>query len=58
MALSEREQQVLRDLEKQLHADDPSLAGSMRPAGGGLSRGPALSRGCPDGDPSARRCGP
>ena len=34
MALSEREQQVLRDLEKQLHADDPSLAGSMRPAGG------------------------
>ena len=29
MALSEREQQVLRDLEKQLHADDPSLAGSM-----------------------------
>ena len=34
MALSEREQQVLRDLEKQLHADDPSLAGSMRPTGG------------------------
>ena len=34
MALSDREQQVLRDLEKQLHADDPSLAGSMRPAGG------------------------
>lgn len=38
MALSEREQQVLRDLEKQLHADDPSLAGSMRPAAGGARR--------------------
>lgn len=29
MALSEREQQVLRDLEEQLHVEDPSLAHSM-----------------------------
>ena len=29
MALSEREQQVLRDLEEQLHADDPGLASSI-----------------------------
>ena len=29
MALSEREQQVLRDLEDQLHVEDPSLAHTM-----------------------------
>ena len=29
MALSEREQQVLRDLEEQLHVEDPSLAHTM-----------------------------
>ena len=29
MALSEREQQVLRDLEAQLHADAPDLVDSM-----------------------------
>lgn len=32
MALSEREQQVLRDLEEQLHVEDPSLATSMKQA--------------------------
>lgn len=32
MELSEREQQVLRDLEQQLRADDPSLASSMAKA--------------------------
>lgn len=32
MALSEREQQVLRDLEEQLHADDPDLASSIEQA--------------------------
>lgn len=30
MALSEREQQVLRDLEEQLHEDDPTLVTSMQ----------------------------
>ncbi|WP_172120899.1 DUF3040 domain-containing protein [Actinomyces faecalis] len=30
MALTEREQQVLRDLEEQLHEDDPTLVSSMR----------------------------
>ena len=29
MALSEREQQVLRDLESQLHQEDPSLADTL-----------------------------
>ncbi|VEG26862.1 DUF3040 domain-containing protein [Actinomyces howellii] len=29
MALTEREQQVLRDLEQQLHSEDPSLAQTM-----------------------------
>ncbi|AYD89586.1 DUF3040 domain-containing protein [Actinomyces sp. 2119] len=29
MALSEREQQVLRDLESQLHQEDPGLADTM-----------------------------
>lgn len=29
MALTEREQQVLRDLEQQLHSDDPHLAQTM-----------------------------
>ncbi|MBO3724289.1 DUF3040 domain-containing protein [Actinomyces bowdenii] len=29
MALSEREQQVLRDLESQLHQEDPALADSL-----------------------------
>ena len=29
MPLSEREQQVLRDLEEQLHEDDPSLASTI-----------------------------
>lgn len=38
MALSEREQQVLRDLEEQLHADDPGLASSIEDAGRGLGR--------------------
>ena len=33
MALSEREQQVLRDLERQLHEDDPGLASSIEQAG-------------------------
>lgn len=32
MALSEREQQVLRDLEQQLHVEDPSLADTMEQA--------------------------
>ena len=30
MALSEREQQVLRDLESQLHQDDPDLAQTLQ----------------------------
>lgn len=38
MALSEREQQVLRDLEAQLNQEDPSLASSMEQAEKRLDR--------------------
>ncbi|AMD87692.1 DUF3040 domain-containing protein [Actinomyces radicidentis] len=38
MALSEREQQVLRDLEEQLHDEDPALVDSMDDAGRELGR--------------------
>nr|WP_300337722.1 DUF3040 domain-containing protein [Actinomyces sp.] len=38
MALSEREQQVLRDLEEQLHEDDPTLVSSMQQGGQRLAR--------------------
>lgn len=38
MALSEREQQVLRDLEQQLHEDDPGLTSSMEQAGRTMGR--------------------
>ncbi|MCL3778258.1 MULTISPECIES: DUF3040 domain-containing protein [unclassified Actinomyces] len=38
MALSEREQQVLRDLEQQLHEDDPGLASSIERAGRTMGR--------------------
>jgi hypothetical protein len=38
MALSEREQQVLRDLEKQLGAEDPGLAQTMTAADKRLGR--------------------
>lgn len=38
MALSEREQQVLRDLEEQLHEEDPGLVDSMDDAGRELGR--------------------
>ena len=38
MALSEREQQVLRDLESQLHADDPDLAQTLQREERRLSR--------------------
>lgn len=38
MALSEREQQVLRDLESQLHEDDPDLAQALRREEHRLSR--------------------
>lgn len=36
MALSERERQVLRDLEEQLHQEDPELDRSMRRTAKGL----------------------
>ena len=38
MALSEREQQVLRDLESQLHHDDPDLAQTLQREERRLSR--------------------
>ena len=38
MALSEREQQVLRDLESQLHQDDPDLAHTLQREERRLSR--------------------
>lgn len=38
MALSEREQKVLRDLEEQLNAEDPSLVSSMAEAEKQISR--------------------
>ncbi|WP_194786361.1 DUF3040 domain-containing protein [Actinomyces haliotis] len=38
MALSEREQQVLRDLEEQLHDEDPTLVDSMDDAERELGR--------------------
>ena len=38
MALSEREQQVLRDLESQLHEDDPELAQTFQREERRLSR--------------------
>lgn len=38
MALSEREQQVLRDLESQLHQDDPNLAHTLQREERRLSR--------------------
>ncbi|MDU0347496.1 DUF3040 domain-containing protein [Actinomyces sp. MRS3W] len=38
MALSEREQQVLRDLEEQLNDEDPSLAETMQHADSTLRR--------------------
>lgn len=38
MALSEREQQVLRDLESQLHQDDPDLAQTLQREERRLSR--------------------
>ncbi|WP_167146156.1 DUF3040 domain-containing protein [Actinomyces sp. ZJ308] len=38
MALSEREQQVLRDLESQLHQDDPDLAQTLQREERQLSR--------------------
>ncbi|CED91207.1 DUF3040 domain-containing protein [Actinomyces succiniciruminis] len=38
MALSEREQQVLRDLEEQLNDEDPSLAETMQHAETALRR--------------------
>ena len=38
MALSEREQQVLRDLESQLHEDDPELAQTFQRQERRLSR--------------------
>lgn len=38
MALTEREQQVLRDLEQQLHSEDPSLAETMDHAESAVGR--------------------
>ncbi|QPL06262.1 MULTISPECIES: DUF3040 domain-containing protein [Actinomyces] len=38
MALSEREQRVLRDLEQQLHEDDPGLASSIEQVGSTMGR--------------------
>ena len=46
MALSEREQQVLRDLESQLHEDDPELAQTFQREERRLSRPSPRHIGC------------